>query len=337
MAVISGISEQGVFLLFSKKIFQRVKTVRGMCYVLILLCFFTSMWITNDVAIITFVPFAVLMLKQSGQEKYMIYIIIMQTIAANLGSMLTPIGNPQNLYLYTYYHLSEVVFLVVTIPIVLASFIIITLINLLIKKEPLQILVGNEDYSHDQKKLRAADINSFPGNAIHTVVYAILFLLCLGAVLLLIDYRLVLVIIILVIGLMDRKIFKNVDYTLLLTFICFFIFSGNLGNIPAIHQFISNLITSREMIIAILLSQVISNVPAAILLSNFTEQGKSLIVGANLGGLGTIIASLASLISLKIYLKTEHANSIKFLLFFTIANVGMLTILILFHYLIVLI
>lgn len=330
MAVIAGINGEGVFLFLSEKLFQRVKTVRGMCYVLILLCFFTSMWITNDVAIITFVPFAVLMLKQSGQEKYMIYVIIMQTIAANLGSMLTPVGNPQNLYLYTFYHLTEREFLAVTIPLVLAAFLVLILINLFIKKEPLQLLtdMGTDRTVRDEINANKDKVILY-GNTIHIMAYFFLFLLCLGAVLHLIDYRLVLAITILVIGVMERKILKCVDYTLLLTFICFFIFSGNLGNIPLIHNFISNLVTNREIAVTILLSQVISNVPAAILLSNFTSDARSLIIGANLGGLGTVIASLASLISLRIYLKTEDSHSVKYLLYFTLANVGMLAVLIL--------
>lgn len=341
MAVVAGISGQGVFVLLSKKLFDRVKTVRGMCYVLIAVCFLSSMWITNDVAIITFVPFAVLMLKQSGQEKYMIYVIIMQTIAANLGSMLTPVGNPQNLYLYTYFHLTEIDFFVVTIPLVLASFIMLSLINLFIIKEPVR-LAGDQDLNKSVSghnpgtviKVLSTKTNSAVSNInrIHTMVYFFLFILCLGAVLHLVDYRIILVVVILVIGVMDNKVLFKVDYSLLLTFICFFIFSGNLGNIKVVNQFISEVVISREAVAAILLSQVISNVPAAVLLSNFTSDTGSLIIGSNLGGLGTIIASLASLISFRIYLKTEQPRGLKFLGFFTAANVGMLSALVVIHY-----
>lgn len=341
MAVVAGLQKNGVFLRLSERLLLRVKSVRSMCYVLILLCFFSSMWITNDVALITFVPFAVLMLKLTGRENDMIYVIVMQTIAANLGSMLTPVGNPQNLYLYSFYHLKELDFFGITVPYVLFSFIILSLISLIIKKEPINQL----DYSaFDQKTLqselnvKAAGIDVNPlteyqtskGNTLHIVMLAMLFLLCLGTVMHLIDYRLTLGVVILVIGFLDRKIFGMVDYSLLLTFVCFFIFSGNLGNVKAINLFISKAIESREVLASILLSQIISNVPAAVLLSNFTKNAEHLIIGTNLGGLGTIIASLASLISYRIYLKTEKPLFVKYLALFTLANVGILILLIMF-------
>lgn len=341
MAVVAGLQKNGVFLRLSERLLLRVKSVRGMCYVLILLCFFSSMWITNDVALITFVPFAVLMLKLTGRENDMIYVIVMQTIAANLGSMLTPVGNPQNLYLYSFYHLKELDFFGITVPYVLFSFIILSLISLIIKKESINQL----DYSaFDQKTLqselnvKAAGIDVNPlteyqtskGNTLHIVMLAMLFLLCLGTVMHLIDYRLTLGVVIFVIGILDRKIFGMVDYSLLLTFVCFFIFSGNLGNVKAINLFISKAIESREVLASILLSQIISNVPAAVLLSNFTKNAEHLIIGTNLGGLGTIIASLASLISYRIYLKTEKPLFVKYLALFTLANVGILILLIMF-------
>ncbi|WFR59702.1 SLC13 family permease [Anaerocolumna sp. AGMB13025] len=341
MAVVAGLQKNGVFLRLSERLLLRVKSVRSMCYVLILLCFFSSMWITNDVALITFVPFAVLMLKLTGRENDMIYVIVMQTIAANLGSMLTPVGNPQNLYLYSFYHLKELDFFGITVPYVLFSFIILSLISLIIKKEPINQL----DYSaFDQKTLqselnvKAAGIDVNPlteyqtskGNILHIVMLAMLFLLCLGTVMHLIDYRLTLGVVIFVIGILDRKIFGMVDYSLLLTFVCFFIFSGNLGNVKAINLFISKAIESREVLASILLSQIISNVPAAVLLSNFTKNAEHLIIGTNLGGLGTIIASLASLISYRIYLKTEKPLFVKYLVLFTLANVGILILLVMF-------
>lgn len=341
MAVVAGLQKNGVFLRLSERLLLRVKSVRGMCYVLILLCFFSSMWITNDVALITFVPFAVLMLKLTGRENDMIYVIVMQTIAANLGSMLTPVGNPQNLYLYSFYHLKELDFFGITVPYVLFSFIILSLISLIIKKEPINQL----DYSAFGQKILQSELNvkaagidvnplteyrTSKGNTLHIVMLAILFLLCLGTVMHLIDYRLTLGVVILVIGFLDRKIFGMVDYSLLLTFVCFFIFSGNLGNVKAINLFISKAIESREVLASILLSQIISNVPAAVLLSNFTKNAEHLIIGTNLGGLGTIIASLASLISYRIYLKTEKPLFVKYLALFTLANVGILILLVMF-------
>ncbi|QHQ62707.1 citrate transporter [Anaerocolumna sedimenticola] len=325
MAVVAGLQENGVFLILSDKLLSKVKTVRGMCYTLILLCFLTSMWITNDVALITFVPFTVMMLKLTGKEKNVIFVIVMQTIAANLGSMLTPVGNPQNLYLYSYYKVNEMDFLRITMPLTIFSFLIISFVCLFVKGERINIPPNkaNEIYKLQDKK-------SVDGKNI--LIYFILFTLCLGTVIHRIDYRITLLLILLFLSFYDRNILKKVDYSLLLTFICFFIFSGNIGNINFIHTLISETIKTREIMSAILLSQIISNVPSAVLLSNFTDKAQELIIGTNIGGLGTVIASLASLISYRIYCKTDRPNYLKYFIVFTVSNVGMLILLYLFQF-----
>lgn len=323
MAVVTGLQKNGVFIILSRKMLKGVKTIRGLCYVLVLLCFFSSMWITNDVALITFVPFAILILQSVNQSKYSIYVIVMQTVAANLGSMLTPVGNPQNLYLYTYYKVGGTEFLWITLPITVGAFLLISVISFFIKADNIYVPYEQEgnmttDPSKIQKKYS-------------TISYFILFILCLGTVLHFIDYRITLILVILFILFLDKSIFRNIDYSLLLTFVCFFIFIGNLGSMETIRTFISKSISNRELLSTVLISQFISNVPAAVLLSNFTTEYKSLIVGTNLGGLGTLIASLASLISYKFYCKTENAKPVRYLLRFSEVNIGMLVILYLFY------
>lgn len=323
MAVIAGLQKNGVFLFLSRKMLKSVKTTRGLCYILILLCFFSSMWITNDVALITFVPFAILILNSVHQSKYIIYVIVMQTVAANLGSMLTPVGNPQNLFLYTYYQISGMEFLGITLPVVSISFLLISIISLFIKAE--EIVIPSE--SKEEK----ISFQSNKQKQYSTLLYFILFVLCLGTVLHLIDYRIMLILVLLVVWFLDKTILRHVDYSLLLTFVCFFILIGNLGSMETIRIFISRIIISREFLSSVILSQFISNVPAAVLLSNFTNEYKSLIVGTNIGGLGTLIASLASLISYKIYCKTDYAKPVRYLCSFSAVNIGMLVVLYVFH------
>lgn len=318
MAVVAGFNETGVFLALSEKLLRRVSTTRGLSFVLVMLCFFTSMWITNDVALITFVPFTIMLLTVTGQTKYVITITVLETIAANLGSMLTPVGNPQNLFLYSFYHYSIGEFLFITLPYTLAALLLLCVSALLIKKENLEVSIPDSKKA-DRKKLSLI------------VMYSLLFLVCLFCVLHILDYRIMLLIVFLTVLLIQRRVLKMVDYSLLLTFIFFFIFVGNLGSLPIIKDFLSDLIHGRELVVTIAASQVISNVPAALLLSAFTDKGKALILGTDLGGLGTIIASLASLISFKFYIKTEGAKPGKYLLIFTLYNLIFLAGLLLFY------
>lgn len=320
MTVVAGFNKTGVFLMLSEKLLHKTKNTRSLCYILIILCFFTSMWITNDVALITFVPFAVLLLSMTGQRKHLIFVIVLQTIAANLGSMLTPVGNPQNLYLYSYYNIPIMEFLIITVPVTVISFLLLSASVLLIKKETL-------DFTMPEKQENNKTVKS---TSYLTVIYAALFLVCLLCVLRLIDYRLTLAILLSVLLIFDRGTLKKVDYMLLLTFVCFFIFVGNIGSIPEAKVFLAELLKGRELAISVLVSQGISNVPAAVLLSAFTTETKALLLGTNLGGLGTIVASLASLISFKLYCKSEGAKPFRYLGIFTLYNCIFLLLLSLF-------
>lgn len=314
MLVMAGLQKIGLFMKLSEGLLSLVVGLRSLSYVLAMLCFFSSMWITNDVALITFVPFTIILLNLTGKQRFMIRLIVLETIAANLGSMLTPVGNPQNLYLYSYYHLSMNEFIKITAPYLLISFFLLSIAALTIKKESLQIKLSQE----------TQDLKS---NQHLLFMYGLQFIICLLCVLRLVDFRAMLIIVLASTLIFDRGIFKEVDYSLLLTFICFFIFVGNIGHIPAVKAFLTQIMENREYLVTIITSQVISNVPAAVLLSRFTSKYELLILGANIGGLGTLIASLASLISYKFYCKTKNAKPFRYLAEFTAFNLLFLGVL----------
>lgn len=323
MCVMAGLQKSGVFQYVAQILLSTVSKTWQLVLTLVLLCFFSSMVVTNDVALITFVPFTLTVLAIIGPEAkkaLVIPIVVLQTIAANLGSMFTPIGNPQNLYLYTKASLSLVSFISLMFPYVLVSFLIIIIwcwIQSRPFKEPIRISF----------KSRKKDSS---WNKIHLALYAVLFVLDLLTVARIIPYGLTLIISILVIFLMDKKIFLDVDYSLLLTFVGFFIFIGNIERLPSLSQLLQNIVSGNEILVSVVISQVISNLPAALLLSRFTQNLSSLIIGVNLGGLGTLIASMASLISYKFIVEEEEALKGKYFKYFTVANIFFLLALLLF-------
>ncbi|MGN1159461.1 MAG: SLC13 family permease [Lachnospiraceae bacterium] len=298
MAVMAGMTGIGVFHKLAAGLLNRMGNLRQVIAILVLLCFFTAMFITNDVALITFVPFAILVLKMSGQQKYMIRVLVLQTIAANLGSMVTPIGNPQNLYLYSLSGMHIWGFFKVMLPYTVASLIMLLIFLGFQTKQSIRGLQLEEGALQHGKR--------FP-------VYLGLFLCCILAVLDIMPYQILFVLVLITVGIMDRKALAKVDYSLLLTFAFLFIFTGNMARIPAIRELLTGLLTGREWEITLLLSQVISNVPAAILLSGFTDKYTAIMVGADLGGLGTLIGSMASLIAYKLYANEADAKKGKFI------------------------
>ncbi|MBR5496241.1 MAG: anion permease [Oscillospiraceae bacterium] len=313
MAVVAGFIKSGLFEYLSDKLLKMTSNVKIIGLALSLLCFFCSMLITNDVALITFVPFTIAMLYGVSQKK-LVYIIVLETICANLGSMLTPIGNPQNLYLYTFYNMSIAQFIKTVLPTSMISLAIIVLLSLLVKSEKINIAQGGKVWL-DVKRL---------------MFYLCLFVLCVATVLRLIDYRLCFLVVLIALLIFDKKVLVKVDYCLLVTFVAFFIFVGNIGQVPQISEFLQGIVNGRELGVGILASQVISNVPSAVMLSGFTQNGKELLLGVNIGGLGTIIASLASLISYKQYAQSKGADTGLFMKIFTVVNVGVLALLYLF-------
>lgn len=313
MAVVAGLSKAGLFDFLSIKILQKSKSTKGIAFVLVFACFFSAMLVTNDVALITFVPLAIAVLHSTSQ-KQTVFVIVMQTVAANLGSMLTPIGNPQNLYIYSYYKLNITQFLQAVAPVCAFSLVLISAVLFMFKGSAIAVRC-EEGVRVNKKQL---------------IIYFALFLLCALTVLHLISYAACFIITVLVIAAADYKIFKRIDYALLLTFVAFFVFVGNVSAVPQIKQLLQQLISGSELAWGIAASQIISNVPAAIMLSGFTQNAKDLLLGVNIGGLGTIIASLASLISYKLYAKSTGARPMLFLGVFTVINLGFLAACILF-------
>ena len=324
MTVMEGFKSTGFFAAVAGKLLEKVKTFRQLYLLLVFLCFFTSMWITNDVALLTFVPFTVLVLRMTGLEQEMIPVIVLQTIAANLGSMTTPVGNPQNLYLYSISGMGIGAFLQIMGPLTLISAGLIFLICLIHKDFPIrQGMLGKEIVG-----VRKAGENQ---------VLAVLFFISLLSVFRILSWQLLLLIVLAsCIGIKafckEKYLPLEADFGLLLTFVAFFIFIGNMGRICAVREVLSQVLNGRELLISFLCSQMISNVPAAILLSGFTQEYRGLLQGVNIGGLGTLIASLASLISYKFFAAESEQTPAagtrgRYMLTFTIWNVGMALVL----------
>ena len=316
MTVMAGLQKTGVFSFLAENLLNKVHSTKSLIFILVMLCFFFSMLITNDVALITFVPFTFTVLNKLDPDirnKKIIPVTVMQTVAANLGSMLTPIGNPQNLYLQGLSGLSMSGFLLLMLPYTAISFVMLAA----------WVLIGE----NGEKISVYFEHSSESGNKYRIAFYCGLFGVCLLTVARIIDYRITMLFVVAASALIDYKIFLKLDYTLLLTFAAFFIFIGNMGRISAFSDYINSIIYGRECFTAVVSSQLISNVPAAILLSGFTDNFKPLIIGVNLGGLGTLIASMASLISFK-YLGNENKLlKGKYLFYFTVVNIIFLAVL----------
>lgn len=314
MAVVAGLQECGLFLVLAQRLLAGERPVRLISLTLILLPFFCSMLVTNDVALITFVPFAILVLEMVGRRDLLIPIICLQTVAANLGSMATPVGNPQNLFLYAHFSLSMGDFLSLLLPLTLIS---------LVGLAAAGLYFGGKGWISvsfpEQVRLTSPK---------HLALYLVLFVLCLLSVCRILPYGILTVLVIVALLLARRQLLGQVDYMLLLTFVCFFIFSGNLGQMPAVRAGLGDLLARSPLLCSAAASQIISNVPAAVLLSGLTEDWKGLLAGVDVGGLGTPVASLASLISMKFYLRSREAKPLPYFLWFTAANVvGLLVLL----------
>lgn len=314
MLVVGGFKSLGVFRLLGEKLCCNVGSLRSLIMVLTCLCFFSSMLITNDVALITFVPFTISVFAMIACEEKLIPVIVIETIAANLGSMLTPIGNPQNLLLFSAGEMTVVEFILHMLPVTAISFALIVGCILLLKNQSicLEIKEGETKDPILRKK--------------EFWIYMMLFLVCMGNVFHLYSYWIVGAVVVLVVLMVNKKLFEEADYSLLLTFTGFFIFIGNMKQIDAINQWIMDIITGNELIMGVLASQMISNVPAAMLLSGFTTDFKELLYGVNIGGLGTLIASMASLISYRFYGKAYPEHKQEYFKKFTIYNVVLLVI-----------
>lgn len=312
MAVVAGLQQCGLFTVLAQRLLTGRKQLRLLYLALVLLPFFCSMLITNDVALITFVPFTVLVLSHIDRMDALIRVVVLQTLAANLGSMATPVGNPQNLFLCSYYGLGFGAFLRVVLPLTLVSLLALSAAALWTRGETIEITFPQREQIQ-QPRLFA--------------LLCLLFALCLLSVVHVLHYGIVTAAVALCLLLFARSLFARVDYALLLTFVGFFIFAGNIGRIEAVRNVLELLLGRSAYWTSVLASQVISNVPAAVLLSGFTDNWSALLAGVDVGGLGTPIASLASLISLKLYLRAENASLPRYLLVFTLANIAGLVLL----------
>lgn len=310
MIVVKAFEEQRLLDKFAVSIINRCTDSRKVSLVMILLSFFSSMVITNDIALLTLVPLTLIISRKTGMN--VLATVILQTLAANIGSSLTPMGNPQNLYIVSYYHLSAAQFFPPLILFTVSGLIWLTLLNNHTPRYDLDIAL---------QPIAIRDRNKI-------FIWVLLFALVILSVFGLIQYGLVLLLIIFSTSILNKKLFLKVDYLLLLTFVCFFVFIGNISSIPEVSNFMARTIhgTQSTYFGAILLSQAVSNVPSSIFLSKFTSSWRELLLGVNIGGMGTIIASLASVISYKLYTKERPESSREYLLAFTGYNLASLAV-----------
>lgn len=311
LAIVCALKNIRFFYMLAHKTVQLFKNARNSVLALTYITFIGSMLIANDMALLTFLPLGYLVLTTTGKEKYMAFTFIMQNIAANLGGMLTPFGNPQNLYLYTKFNIPTGEFMtIMALPFAVSILLITVCCILFVRPEPLQI--ADERIELDPKR---------------TVIYLLLFAFSIIIVFRIIPYWLGLIVIPAALMVMDKKALKMVDYPLLLMFVFFFIFSGNMARIDAVREAFSALLERNTLLVSTLSCQVISNVPSAILLSQFTDNYRELLLGVNIGGVGTLISSLASLITFREYLKSNPGKSKYYITLFSAFNFAFLIVL----------
>lgn len=318
MLAIKAFEELKILDKFAIGILNKCKSSKQVSAILILLCFFISMFVTNDVALITFVPLSLTISKKANIN--IMETIILQTIAANIGSSLTPMGNPQNLFIFSHYGISP------------AQFFTTILLLAILGGSSLYFSI----YRLKGKKLNV-DLEPIPmKNRKKAAVWGIVFCIIIVSIFEGMSYQLAAIITLLTACVLDFKLLGKIDYLLLITFICFFIFIGNISNIEVLRDFANESLKNSTSVYfsSILASQLISNVPASILLSNFTMDWKSLLLGVNIGGLGTIIASLASVISYKLYIQSNPDKSKRYLIKFSLYNFSFLFFLSLIQFLI---
>lgn len=303
MVVVAAFKELKVLDSIAIGLLKKCNTYTSISLALVFITFISSMIVTNDVALITFVPLSIVIVRKANIN--VLKIVIFQTLAANLGSSFTPMGNPQNLFIYSFYNLSPIDFFKITLPIVVLA--VLFLVLLVFKDKKMNLSLDLEDVKIDNKR----DVYLFGG----------LFLIILLSVFHVIDYKVTFLITIVMVLILNKKLFSQVDYSLLITFIGFFIFVGNISTMDVVKNFMEGILNSPQstFLASVLSSQVISNVPATMLLSGFTNHFKELLLGVNIGGMGTLIASLASVISYKIY--TSEFGNDNYMKSFTFYNI----------------
>lgn len=325
MIVIKAFQSQNFLDFIAARLLRLCKTRRALYFLLTYLVFFSSMFVTNDVALLTFVPITLLIFRRI--ELPALHIVVLETLAANLGSCITPMGNPQNLYLFSYYGFSALEFFALTARIALPSLFILALIIIFLTRRKLADHGGMEQPHELSGNFLQTQVVRLKAD-FRTVLYFADFVICLLTVFHVVNYLIMLAVTIVIMAICNWRLFKKVDYSLLLTFVGFFIFTKSLSKVPAFTAFVNSLLSSplKTYLTGIAASQIISNVPAALLLSGFTENGAMLLLAVNVGGLGTLIASMASVISFKLY-SAEAKPGDKYFAVFTAYNVVLLLIL----------
>ncbi len=310
LAVVCAFKNINFFYILAQNIVKVFRSTRYAILALVYITFIGSMLIANDMALITFLPLGYFVLESTGNKKHMAFTFIMQNISANLGGMLTPFGNPQNLYLYTRFNIPNGEFVsIMFLPFIIAI-VLITVCCLFIENKPLKL----EDKPMPIRKVR-------------TIIYSLLFALSIAIVFRTVPYWLGLIIIPLVLMFVDRRALAMVDYPLLLTFVFFFVFSGNMARIEIVRKLFSFLLSKSTLLFSTVSCQAISNVPSAILLSQFTDNYRDLLIGVNIGGVGTLIASLASLITFREYTLHNPEKTKQYIIMFSVINFSFLAIL----------
>lgn len=322
MLVVAGIRQTGAFNVICRSLLKRFRSIRAVGAVMVMLSFLMSMLLTNDVTLVTLVPFTLLMFENiSGEKKARaeIILLVLETAAANLGSMLTPMGNPQNLYLYSRFNLTFGEFFSIIFPYSAAS--------LALLLGSVFLFLPKLETARNSDNGEGSEANGRIQSRVKLVIFIILFAVNMLTILRILNEWILLAVIAAAVLIVDRKLFLQADYSLLLTFVFFFVFVGNLGAAPSLSENLARIFAGREVVISVALSQVISNVPAAILLSGISDNAAALIIGTNLGGLGTLIASMASLITYKFYAAKQDSSSKKYILVFTAFNLVYLGVL----------
>ncbi|MBQ8302105.1 MAG: citrate transporter [Clostridia bacterium] len=316
LAVVCALRNVRFFYTLAKAIVRKFRNAKIAILALVYITFIGSMLIANDMALLTFLPLGYFILHTTKKEKYLAFAYIMQNIAANLGGMLTPFGNPQNLYLYSKFNIPDSEFVRIMFPPFVVAIVLITACCLIfVKNEPLEI------------EEKAATL---PWGRV--AIYLVLFAIAILMVFRFMPFQIGLIIVPLALLFLDRQALAQVDYGLLFTFVFFFIFAGNMGRIEVVREFFSYLLGINTLVFSALSCQFISNVPSAILLSQFTDNYRELLLGVNIGGAGTLIASLASLITFKEYTKQDPKHTLGYMVKFTIFNFAFLIILTVFCY-----
>jgi Na+/H+ antiporter NhaD/arsenite permease-like protein len=311
MLVIAAFKGIRIFVTTAKILIKKLRTARRLVISLVMITFIGSIFIANDMALLTFLPLTLYVFKECGKKKYVAFTITMQTVAANLGGMIMPFGNPQSLYLYSYFTIPLGEFVATMIVPFLVSTALIIGLCFIVKPEPVS-MENNEIAPIDKKR---------------AVLYSILAALAILAVFRVVNYIVATGIIAAVLLVADYKSYKLVDYGLLMTFVAFFIFANNMSRLPSVQSFVGGLLEKNVLLTAVVSCQFISNVPTSIFLSKFSNNYRALLLATNIGGCGTPIASLASLISLKAYNSGNKGYTLKYLGLFSLINFSFLLIL----------